>query len=305
MFQKLRNKNFSPIIIVVVLVLAVLAVANAIRIGKDEGRNRNNGTVQPAVSDEYPLAVTYLDVGQGDGIVICCKDIVIVVDGGEREEAQTVVAYLQRAGISTVDCYIATHPHSDHIGAAAGVFGAMNVKSVMMTEFSEINMPTTEVYASLLTSIENEGCEIIVPTAGESYTFGDLTLTVFAPVQETGDYNNMSIVFKMTYGKTSYLFTGDAAAESEQLMLDAGFDLSADVLKVGHHGSANSTTEAFFDAVSPRLAIISCGHNNDYGHPHKEILTMLETAEVPYYRTDLNGDITVFSDGKNIFIKAL
>ena len=144
---------------------------------------------------------------------------------------------------------------------------------------------------------------MIYAEAGASHTFGDLKLQIFAPVEETGVYNNMSVVFRLEYGKTSFLFTGDAEKESEELMLAQGYDLHADVLKVGHHGSSSSTTPAFLEAVRPRLAVISCGKNNDYGHPHKELLSLLSDAGIPYRRTDLNGTVVVYSDGKDVFVR--
>ena len=299
---KNRLKLSTLLIGAAVLVLAVLAVLNAIRIS---GSHRDGPAPVSAASDaaQYPLAVYFVDVGEGDGAVIRCGETVLVVDGGEREEADTMNGFLSSLGIDTIDCYIASHPHSDHIGAAAGIFGSKNVKSVMLTAFSEINTPTTYSYERLLTAVENQNCEVIFPTPGERYTFGDLSLLALAPLEETSNYNNMSIVFKLEYGKTSFLFTGDAEKDSEALILEKGYDVKADVLKVGHHGSTSSTSPAFLEAVSPRLAVISCGRNNDYGHPHKEILSLLSEQGITCLRTDISGTVTVFSDGKDIFVK--
>ncbi|MBR5424060.1 MAG: MBL fold metallo-hydrolase [Clostridia bacterium] len=303
MDKKALLKKLKPLIIVAAVVLiVVIAVVNAIRIGLGEGRRASE--VLPAQPDtEYPLAVYYVDVGQGDGIVIKCEDTVLVIDGGEREEADTMVRFLESVDADQIDCYIATHPHSDHIGAAAGIFAAMNVRAVMMTSFSEINMPTTKSFERLQTAIENRKSEVIFAEAGETYTFGPLTLEVFAPVEETADYNNMSIVFRLTYGKNTFMFTGDAALESEALMLYRGYDLRADVLKVAHHGSSSSTSRDFLEAVDPVLAVISCGKNNDNGHPHRETLALLNEEGIEYRRTDENGTVTVYGDGRNIFLK--
>ena len=300
-----KVRKLSPVnwtVIAAVAVLLILAVLNAIRIGG--GHKPQTQPVSAAVPGaEYPLAVYFVSVGEGDGAVIKCGDTVLVVDGGEREQAETMNTFLSSLGVDTVDCYIATHPHSDHIGAAAGIFNAVRVKSAMLTSFSEINTPTTDTYERLLNAIEAQGSEVILPTAGDVYDFGELKLTVVAPVEETGDYNNMSIVFKLEYGKTSFLFTGDMEKESEALVLEKGFDIGADVLKVAHHGSTSSTTPAFLEAVSPRFAVISCGKNNDYGHPHKEILSLLQDEGIEYRRTDLSGTVTVYSDGKDVFVK--
>lgn len=319
MLNKLKNIDFksllqraaqirkrSILIAAVVLLLAVAAVVNAIRAGRDttDGGNTPASVSTVFETDEtYPLAVYFIDVGQGDSMIVKAKDTVLMIDGGEREIADVTVNYLKTLGINTVDCYVATHPHSDHIGAAQAIFSAVNVKNVMMTAFSEINTPTTACYSRLLSSVESEHCKVIIPEPGESYTFGPLKLDVFAPLEETSAYNNMSIVFKMTYGRTSFLFTGDAQIESEQLMLEKGFDLHADVLKLGHHGSSDATGPEFFQAVNPRIAVISCGKNNDYGHPHWETLSLLKNAEIDYYRTDEHGTVTIYGDGKDIFVK--
>lgn len=297
------TKKINPLIVIVVAVLAVIAVVNAIRAGTGEVKKPAPAAVPAATSADYPLAVTFLDVGQGDCIVIRCEDTVLVIDGGERERADTVTGFLEAQGIDTVDCYVATHPHSDHVGAAAGIFGRMNVKSAMLTAFSEVNTPTTESWERFLTAVENEGCDALFTKAGDTFTFGKLGLEVLSPAEETADYNEMSIVLMLTYGKNRFLLTGDAGKASEQLMLDAGYDLSADVLKLGHHGSSSATSQAFFEAVNPRLAVISCGKNNDFGHPHRETLSLLAEAGVPYYRTDLSGNITVYGDGKDIYVK--
>ena len=302
MARNKRVKSSNVIIVAIVTVLVLIAVYNAVRIGS--GSHKKPNTVSTAASDvEYPLAVYFVDVGEGDGAVVRCGQTVLVIDGGEREAADAMLDFLASIGVDAVDCYIASHPHSDHIGAAAAIIGQLKVKNVMMTAFSEINIPTTSTYERLLTAIENNGCDVIFPSAGETYTFGELKLFIAGPVAESSEYNNMSLVIKVTYGKTSFLFTGDVEKDGEDLILQQGYDISADVLKVSHHGSSSSTTEPFLDTVSPRLAVISCGKNNDYGHPHRELLSLLSDHNVQVLRTDLNGTVTVFSDGKDIFVK--
>ncbi len=300
-FKKLNIKRINPVIIVAVVLLAVLAVANAIRIGfGDKGRS-DAVHVSGAEGTDYPMAVYFLDVGQGDGTVIRCGDTVLMIDGGEREREYEVTEFLKAHGIDSIDCYIASHPHSDHIGAAAAVFGAMNVKSVMLTSFSDFNTPTTETYERFLNAIAQENCKVYCVSAGDEYTFGELKLQIYAPVEETSAYNDMSVVVKITYGNTSFLFTGDATKESERLMLERKYDLHANVLKVAHHGSSDATSAEFLKKVAPNVAVISCGKNNDYGHPHKEVLSLLKKENVTVYRTDKSGNIVIYSDGKNLY----
>lgn len=251
-------------------------------------------------SENYPLSVGFVNVGQGDGILIQCEDTVIAIDGGEESSTYLFNTYIKNHGVDHIDLYIATHPHSDHIGAIPGILSMYKAKTFMLPSFNELNMPATKLYEKLLTSIDENGCEVLSPTPGETYTFGSLTLDFYAPLEETENYNNMSLVFKLTYGNTAFLFTGDAEKESENLILKSGAEINADVLKVGHHGSSSSCSAAFINAVSPDIAVISCGKDNDYGHPHKETINELENYGAEIYRTDADGTIILYSDGNNI-----
>lgn len=303
--KNMKKEYKSIITVIVVIILAVSAVINALNSSDENDLSGKNEviTVSSGEAGSYPLEVYFADVGQGDGTVIKNNDVFIVIDGGEKSSADAFTGLISSLGAKDIDLYVATHPHSDHIGAAAAVLDEFNVKTVMTTTFSDINMPTTKTYETFLTAVDEEDCDVIFAEPGESYTFGDMTLDIFAPNEETSDYNNMSVVLKLTYGKTSFLFTGDAEKKSEELMLQNGFDLSADVLKMGHHGSSTSSSPDFFNAVSPRIAVISCGQNNSYGHPHRETISLLESSGTKYYRTDEDGTVVIYSDGKSIFVK--
>lgn len=299
-----NRKQIQKYLLLLALFLIAIGIGVAVWFAASGTAGRSGADVLDAVSADYPLRVDFVDVGQGDGILIRCGEDVVVIDGGEPDYAAAFVAYLKNTGVSTVSCYIATHPHTDHIGAAKAVFDAFDVKQMLTTSFSEFNTPTVSAYEDLLTAAAAEpGCEVSFVSAGDTFRFGDLKLEIFAPVRESTNHNDMSIVVKLTYAGVSFLFTGDAEAESEALMLSAGFDLRADVLKVGHHGSSNSTTEAFLKAVDPAAAVISCGRGNVYGHPHRETLKLLEDNHVEVFRTDLSGTVTLFSDGRNVYTR--
>ena len=287
-------KKIHPLIYIAVAVLAALAVFNAVRMSVQQKKARDA---------EGVLSVYYIDVGQGDGMLIRCGDTVILVDGGEEENAKRTVKYIKSLGVKAVDCYVATHPHSDHIGAAPEIFSAFQVREVMTTAFSALNVPTTKTYENFITAATEEKCKITYVQPGKTYEYGDLALTALAPVTESADYNDMSIMFKLVYGSTSFLFTGDAQAASEEAVLAAGYDVSADVLKVGHHGSSGATSQAFLSAVHPAYAVISCGKNNDYGHPHVPTLSRLEKEGATVLRTDESGTVVLCSDGKNVYVK--
>ena len=295
---KQKEKKYRPISLISVVITAILVIIYALNGSPTFER------LKEAKNDDYPMTVTFIDVGQGDCSLIECGDTVILIDGGESEYAGTVNSYLSLKGISEIDCYIFTHPHSDHIGAVPGIMRVNEVNRVMMTTFSDINIPTTNTYERLLDAVLEEDCDVLYVSAGDTYTFGELTLDILSPSAQTDEYNDMSVVVKVTYEDTSFLFTGDATQTVEKEMLSK-FDLSADVLKVGHHGSYSSTSEEFLSAVSPLLAVISCGEDNSYGHPHKDVTDLLNSHGTSVSRTDKQGNIVVYSNGKNIYVDGI
>lgn len=295
---KKKEKKYRPISLISVVITVVLVVIYALT------GSPTFSKLKEANSGDYPMTVTFIDVGQGDCSLIECGDTVILIDGGEAEYAGSVNSYLAFKGISEIDCYIFTHPHSDHIGAVPGIMRVNDVNQVMMTTFSKINIPTTNTYEKLLDAVSEEDCDILFVSAGETYTYGELTLDILSPSSQTDEYNDMSVVVKVSYEDTSFLFTGDATQTVEKEMVSK-FDLSADVLKVGHHGSHTSSSEEFISAVSPLLAVISCGTYNSYGHPHKDVVDLLEAHNITISRTDLQGNVVVYSNGKNIFVDGI
>ena len=172
-----------------------------------------------------------------------------------------------------------------------------------MPKLSKINMVTTTSYENLLNSIATNKVNAIPATVGESFWLGDATVQIFSPSQQDEDLNNMSIVLKIVYGETKFIFQGDAEKAVEKQLLNSDFDLTADVIKLGHHGSNTSSTDKYLKAVNPKYAIISCGADNSYGHPHDEVVDRLKKNNIGFYVTAQTGDITVTSDGKNIDIQ--
>ena len=249
---------------------------------------------------EGEMLVDFIDVGQGDCTLIRATDTVILVDAGESGTADIVINYLREKGIENIDCCIATHPHSDHVGALYRIFEEFSVDTVLLPDIPDELIPTTSAYEKFLDGLEN--VKNIIPTGPSvSFDFGSLNVDILGPVEEYDDLNNMSLVVKVNFGKTSVMLTGDAETPAETDMLEnKSVDYSADILKVGHHGSKTSTSEEWLVAVNPRLAVISCGLDNDYGHPHKDLVKRLESCGIKYYRTDLQGHILFKSDGNEI-----
>jgi competence protein ComEC len=246
-----------------------------------------------------PLEVHFLDVGQADCILIKTPlQKVILIDSGKNSHENTVVSYIKSQGIDTIDAVVGTHPHEDHIGGLDAVINNFDIGKIFMPKVSH----TTKTFEDVLNAVKNKGLKVTTAFAGTNIEVDtNLKVEMLSPNSETyDDMNNYSAVIKLSYNNTSFLFTGDAESISEQEMISKGYDLKADVLKVGHHGSATSTTALFLNKVSPQYAIISVGKENSYGHPDNLILNRLKTFGVEVFRTDEAGTIIATSDGETI-----
>jgi len=251
------------------------------------------------LSDDSEFIVYYLDVGQAAAAFIICDGYTMLIDGGDVGSSSLIYSFLNRHEIDHLDFIVNTHPHADHVG---GLAGALNRVSSVGTVFGSATEYDTRAFENFVKYLHEHGVDITIPKAGDSFLLGSALIEILAPVRNYNDVNNNSIVLKITYGETSFLFKGDAERESEIDILEAGYDVSATVLKVSHHGSDTSTTYPFLRAVMPEVAIISVGQDNQYGHPHDNLLSRLRDADVTIYRTDLQGDIIITSDGYNITV---
>lgn len=240
------------------------------------------------------LQVHFIDVGQGDSILAESDGHFMLVDAGENDQADTVVRYLKQAGVTSLDYVIGTHPHSDHIGGLDKVIDEFTVGKIILPPVEH----TSRTFEDVLNAISNKGLKITKPVPGDSYSLGDASFTVVAPVSDYGnDLNNWSVGIRLTYGSNSFLMCGDAESRAEADMLGSGELLSADVLKAGHHGSSTSTSDAFLKKVSPSYVVIQCGKDNSYGHPHKETMEKLKKAGCQVFSTDEDGTAVASSDG--------
>ena len=255
----------------------------------------------PVVDLNQALVVSYIDVGQGDSILIQTPQKKnILIDAGTSTYGPRIEQYLKSKGIDTIHVLIATHPHADHIGGMEHIINQFNIESVYMPKAST----TTRTFENLLLAIQNKGLRINTARAGVVLDVdSSITARFVAPISENySDLNQFSAVLRITYKNVSFLFTGDAGQLSENEMIASGVNLRANVLKVGHHGSSTSTTHAFLNAVRPEIAIIPVGESNRYGHPHQVVLDRLTQAGVRIFRTDTHGTIVISSDGTNIRI---
>ncbi|WP_297429910.1 ComEC/Rec2 family competence protein [Clostridium sp.] len=246
-------------------------------------------------ASEANLKIHYIDVGQGDSELIQVNGKNILIDAGTSDKK--ALDYLKSIGITALDYLIATHPHEDHIGSMDDVINNFNVGTFYAPKVTT----TTKTYENMIKALKSKDLKINVPKVGDVIKIGNSTLAFLAPnSSKYDDLNNYSIVCKLKYGNTSFLFMGDAQDVSENEILEKQLDVQADVLKVGHHGSHSSTTQGFLDKVNPKYAVISCEKGNDYGHPHKETLDKLNEKNINVFRTDLEGTIIATSDGKDI-----
>ena len=247
---------------------------------------------------EHSFAIHYIDVGQGDAALVVCDDKTMLIDGGKPSASSIIYTYLKNLNIDYLDYIVASHADDDHISGLSAPLAKMKVGNVIAPETEA----DTRSYNSLKTKTEEQGLTIQHPKPGDSIDLGSSKIEFYGPITESeSDRNNGSIVMKIIYGDTSFLFTGDAEREEEQEILNAGYDLSTTVLKVGHHGSKNSTTYPFLREIMPQYAVISVG-DNSYGHPTEDTLSRLRDADVKVYRTDMQGDIIATSDGKTVTI---
>lgn len=257
-------------------------------------------TTNPIADENIGLAVHFIDIGQGDSALLQSKGEFALIDSGEYSERDKLISYLSSQGVDELEFIISTHPHSDHCGSLSAVMSNFDTKALICPDvYSDSN-----VWNYVLDTADERGVPFINPSPEDEFSLGSATLTIYSPSPdaEYSSLNDYSIVCKAEYGNTSFLFTGDAEKQVEKELLKSGFDLSADILKCGHHGSSSSNSADFIKAVNPSAAIISCGENNDYGHPHSETLKTLEKCNIPVYRTDEDGTITVTSDGEQLYI---
>lgn len=258
---------------------------------------------QIPVISENEAEISFIDLWQSESILIKTKEKAVLIDAGEIGYGNEIKAFLKSRNVKKIDLFVLTHPHSDHIGSAEDVIRDFDVKEVLMPDIPDESQPTVQLYESLLYAIKKENTKFTLASPGMVYDLDGAILEILGPVSDYGtDYNNWSIVSKFTIGEKSFLFTGDQGTEAESDLLNSGADVSCDVLKVGHHGSSTSSSSVFLNKASPEYAVILCGKGNDYGHPHDNTITALYDRKIKVLRTDLDGNISFVTDGKNLTV---
>ena len=247
-------------------------------------------------TEEGGLTVHFIDVGQADSALLQCGGQTMLIDGGNVEDSSLLVSYLEGQGVEYLDYVVCTHAHEDHVGGLSGPLNSCTVGMVLapVTEYD------SKAFSDFAKYTEQQGLEITIPSPDDTFDLGGARVSVLGPREEYEDTNNTSLVLRVDYGETAFLFTGDMERDAEADLLEAVCRLDADVLKVGHHGSSTSSSYVFLREVMPQYAVISAGEGNSYGHPHEEVLSRLYDAQVTVYRTDEQGTVVAFSDGESV-----
>jgi len=248
------------------------------------------------------LRVHFIDVGQGDSILIQSPDgINILIDAGNLSAGYKVNRYLESRKISRLECIIITHMHPDHVG---GVFNILPKNRTNIIYYNGFRPQNNEFFFEIMNFAEELNIPVKVLKAGNKLTFGNVTVDVLWPLEPfSGNMNEDSIVLKIIYGRVNFLLTGDLNMNGEKKLMQTGYNLKSDVLKIGHHGAEDSNSAEFIDSVMPEIAVLSVGQHNRYGYPSEEVIQRFRSKKIKLYRTDFNGNIITETDGTKIQIK--
>lgn len=290
-----KSKKIS--IVSILLLIIMLVIGQYVYTTDQRKQAEGNKATSAEVTDDPLMKVHFIDVGQADCILVEHNKKYMLVDGGNNADKDVILDYLDDLGVKEFEAVIMTHPHEDHIGSIDSVIREFKVKKI----YAPKKEHTSKTYEDVLKAVMETGNTLHAPKPGESFSFGAVTVTFLAPGRDyENELNNWSIGIKVSNGKHSFVMCGDAEKEAEEDMLATKLDLSADVLKLSHHGSNTSSTKEFVKAVNPKYAVITVGKDNSYGHPSKSTIKMLKEYKIPYFRTDEQGTIVITSDGKQL-----
>ena len=298
MKSKKVNKLFNIIIFILVVCISLIYGKQEIFKNSYSYKDDNKSSISNNINSN--LEIYFFDVGQADSVLIKSNDDTVLIDAGNRNDGENLVNYIKNdLKINDIDIVIGTHPHEDHIGGMNYIIDSFDVGKIYLPDV----ISNAKFFEKLLDSIESKDYKISVPKIGEEIKLNNLVFNVLSVDDNDKNINDCSIVLKLNYLDTKYLFMGDASKSVEKKLLDK--DIKADVIKIGHHGSSYSSSKKFLESVEVNIAIISVGKDNKYKHPTKSVLNTLNNLNIKYYRTDIDGTIKLVSDGKNIEINKI
>ena len=255
------------------------------------------GTAQSKPDDTAQMQVHFIDCGQGDCTLITCGG-----EAGEMDDKNTVINYIRAQGVSRFKYVVVTHPHTDHMGEMPDILKAFKTEKFIMPKVPDSMTPTIMRYEKMLKQVKAQGLTVTW-SGDETYKLGSAEVKTFTPKKAQEDLNNYSTLVKVSCGGRSVLITGDCEKPEEEDIMSQGFDLKSDILKVAHHGSYKGTTYEFLETVVPSYAVISCGKDNDYGHPHDTTMKRLKKKVKNIYITKDNGTVVFDCSGSGITVK--
>lgn len=291
--------TYTVLITIVGIIVFILDFSGASSISEIKNFLGAIDGVKPVDSD---FAVYYLDAGQSDCTIVICDDEVLMIDCGTYNQLNTIRQSIYTLEIDKIDYMLITHQHDDHMGSAVDLLEDLTVENFIMPRLAQSNNVSSKTYNVLINTLDSNNINKIPAQDCKNFMLGEALVEILSPTVQSNNLNNMSVVLKITYGDTEFLFQGDAESKIENDLLLSDFDIDVDVLKSGHHGSKTSSTDKYIDATSPEIVIISSGYANNYGHPNATVLERFEKEGISTFSTFLHGDITVASDGKTITV---
>ena len=286
--KKIKDPKIRLIAVVIAVIVAAITIFSKSDLLADEPKNSPDSIPE----NELIMTSYFIDVGQGDCSLFVSGDETMLIDSGEYEYGDAILSFMEEKGISEIDYIVATHAHTDHMGAMKGIINSIDVENIILSEVSDSAMSKRQ-YGEFLEAVDNSGAEVIIAEPDYTFSFGNAECTILAPFEVSQDENNNSVVIKIMAGKTSFLMTGDIEKSVEKQILINYPDLEATILKIAHHGSNTSSHDDFINSINAKVGIISVGKSNSYDHPSAEVIESLRNSGMDLYRTDLNGTVTI------------